>query len=186
MSETARTLSGMSEMARTLIVGLGSPHGDDQVGWRVAEALRPHVAHLSGVAVRTAAVPLDLLDWLEGVDSLHICDACCSAQPPGTLHRLTLRGPGGDNEPSGGAIELATLRCGGSHDFGLPAVLELAERLDCLPERVVVHAVSGCRFDPGDDMIEEVARAVPGLVNSILEELPDARDLTRAITAAAG
>jgi hydrogenase maturation protease len=176
----------MSETARTLIVGLGSPHGDDQVGWHVAEALRPRVAGLADVAVRTAPVPLDLLDWLEGFDCLHICDACCSEQPPGTLHRLTIGGSGGDNEPLRGALELATLRCGGSHDFGLPAVLELAERLDCLPVRVVVHAVSGCRFDPGDDMIEPVARAVPALVDAILKELPDARDLTRAVTVAAG
>lgn len=186
MSEPDRRLSGMTEAARTLIVGLGSPHGDDQVGWRVAEALRPRVAGLLGVAVRTANVPLDLLDWLEGVASLHVCDACCSDQPFGTLHRLTICGPIDGNGPPARGFEFASLRCGGSHDFGLPAVLELAERLGCLPDRVVVHAVCGCRFDPGDDMIEAVAGAVPGLVNAILEELPDARDLTRAITADAG
>lgn len=176
----------MSEAAHTLIVGLGSPHGDDQVGWRVAETLRPRIAPNPAVAVRTAAVPLDLLDWMNGVAHLHVCDACCSGEPAGTLHRLTLRTGNGDCEQLWNSSSVARLRCGGSHDFGLPAVLELAERLGRLPQRVVVHAVSGCRFTPGADMIAEVAGAVPDLVNLILEEVSDARNLTGAVVAAPG
>lgn len=176
----------MTAALRTLIVGLGSPHGDDQVGWYVADALRPHVADFPQVEVRKALVPLDLLDWLEGVRVLHVCDACCGDSPAGTLHRLRLRSDDRNSGDTQKPAALIRLRCGGTHDFGLPDVLDLAARLHRLPGAVFVHAVSGCRFTPGADMIEEVADAVPRLVMSILEELRDARDVTRAVAAAPG
>lgn len=172
----------MSETPRILFVGLGSPHGDDQIGWLIAEALHLQVSERPDISVRKAAVPLDLLDWLEGINELHICDACCSDEKVGSLSRLQVSTR--DGIPV--FHELEWLRCSGSHDFDPGAVLDLAGRLGRLPEHVVVHAVSGCSFDPGEAVTEELAVRVPAIIRTILKELTDARDVTGAVAAKSG
>src|SRR5688572_26163325 len=49
----------------TLVVGIGSDHGDDRVGWLVADALQTRAP--ADVSVRHAKTPLDLLDWLDEI-----------------------------------------------------------------------------------------------------------------------
>lgn len=160
-----------------LFVGLGSPHGDDQIGWRIAEELRGRVSDSDPVSVRTATIPLDLIDWLDGVDRLHLCDACLSEVPPGTL--LRFEASHADSRLQ--LPELAGLRSRGSHDFALPDVLELAFRLDRLPAEVVVHAVSSRRFQPGDGLSDALRAALPQITGSILRELrPPSSDASDA------
>ena len=56
------------------VVGVGSPHGDDRVGWRLVEDL----AESAGPGVEAVAVaqPLGLLDHLDGCSALIVVDAC--------------------------------------------------------------------------------------------------------------
>ena len=56
------------------VVGVGSPHGDDRVGWRLVEDL----AESAGAGVEAVAVtqPLGLLDHLDGCSVLIVVDAC--------------------------------------------------------------------------------------------------------------
>ena len=111
-----------------LLVGLGSPFGDDQLGWRVADAIEEK--HLPGLRVCRASSPLDLLGWLENVDHLVVCDACQGGGQVGSWHRWSW--------PS---AEVVPLKSSGSHDLGLAAALDLAERLGQLPDRVTIWAV---------------------------------------------
>lgn len=156
----------MSEVSGNslLLVGLGSPHGDDAVGWQIAE--RINEAALPGVRVRNAATPLDMLDWLDGVETLVICDACQAAAAPGNMYHW--RWP---------AKELSVLRAGGSHDFGLPAVLQLAERLGRLPSDVRIYGVSGRSFEPGKSLSKEVVVALPAICDRIVRDLRYARTI---------
>src|SRR5262249_47705143 len=103
-------------MIRTQVVGMGSPHGDDQAGWRVVEALGP--APAPGVTTRAIGDPTQLLDCLDGIDKLILIDACRSDRPAGTIIRATWPDPSLEE------------RAGyNSHSFGIAAVLQLAATL---------------------------------------------------------
>ena len=119
----------MNHKQGCLFVGLGSPRGDDRLGWIVAEELGRRGR--TDVMVRQAAAPADLLDWLPGVNRLLICDACMSPGASGTILRF--------DWPDG---RLATLDFAGTHDLNLPAVLELADRLNLLPPRTTIWSLA--------------------------------------------
>jgi hypothetical protein len=55
---------------RTLFAGTGSPHGDDRIGWLIADALDKLVP--PDVEVRLASTPSHLLDWLDEFDRLDL------------------------------------------------------------------------------------------------------------------
>lgn len=111
-----------------LVVGIGSPHGWDRIGWLVAEELQHRLS--TGWQVRLARVPTDLLDWLEHCDRLHLIDACEVPSPTGSLLRLEW--------PDSRILQSRTQT---AHDFDLPQVLQLADRLGQLPKQVVLWAV---------------------------------------------
>jgi hydrogenase maturation protease len=150
---------------RTLIVGLGSPHGDDQLGWRVAERLALDLA-ASEIDVRTVRSAGELLDWVDGVERLIVCDACQSQGLPGAVRCCVWP-----------AAELSTVRSSGSHDLELASALALADELGRLPGEVMLIAVEERQHVAGSDMSPEVAAAVPRVVELILRELNDARSL---------
>jgi len=123
-------------------------------------------------------VPIDLLDWLDGIDCLHVCDACQSNAPPGTLHRweYSAATPAHPNRECGASrpAVLAGLRSTGSHDFGLATVLELANRLGCLPLQVVVWGIEGRRFEIGVKLSPEMIGIVPEVAAAVAGALRQA------------
>jgi hydrogenase maturation protease len=145
--------------ARHLIVGLGSAHGDDQFGWRVAETLAA-ACDSADFEVRQARTPAELLDWLEGVERLIVCDACQNLGTAGRLHRWQWP-----------ADELSRVRSATSHNLGLTAALELAETLDFLPGDVLILAAEGRNFGPTAPMSSEVETAVSQAVEELRGEL---------------
>ena len=143
----------------TLLVGIGSPHGDDQVGWRIAEQLAIAFDE-DNLAVRRAKSPSQLLDWLDAVERLFICDACRGLGRAGQISRWTWP-----------ARELQQASWSGTHDMSLPAVLQLAERLGRLPPAVVVWSVEGASDEALGAMSPEVAAALPSLTDQIANEV---------------
>ena len=169
------------------MVGLGSPHGDDQAGWLVASELQQrlagqpdaiarrsrdyvavpprrtprdepnaspplqtdrapsflersaHHAERDGfvLACRLAKSPSDLLDWLDDVAHLIVCDCCESLTQIGEL-RLW-------HWP---ADRFVRTRSSSSHQLGLLDVLDLAKNIGRLPPRVEIWAIGGGRFAP--------------------------------------
>lgn len=145
--------------AKCLIVGLGSAHGDDQFGWQVAARLAD-APESSDFEVRQARTPAELLDWLEGVERLIVCDACQNLGTPGRLHRW--KWP---------ADELDRVRSSNSHHVGLTAALELAETLDFLPGEVLILAAEGRNFGPTAPMSSELEIAVNQAAEQLRGEL---------------
>ncbi|MEZ6061337.1 MAG: hydrogenase maturation protease [Planctomycetaceae bacterium] len=174
----------MTTRPRILLVGLGSAHGDDQIGWLIVNAVSESLRDNPDVMVRKAALPLDILDWLDGIGILHVCDASRDDSPPGTIHRLEVTDCG--SLDSAILPEIRRLRCGGSHDYGLGPVLDLAARLGRLPQRIVVHAVTGREFHTQDCLSDGLTDVLPKITQSILNELNDARNVSGAIAADAG
>lgn len=128
----------MCAVTRLLVVGLGSPHGDDRVAWKAAEALE---CDRPDWIVRKAASAVDLFDWMDGVDRLIVIDACRGAGVPGSIMRW--RWP---------AVPLAALRGTGSHDLGLAEVLQTAMRLGTLPPQVDIIGIEVGSCRPGEEL----------------------------------
>ncbi|MGO9450415.1 MAG: carbamoyltransferase HypF [Candidatus Binataceae bacterium] len=99
------------------IIGIGSPFGDDAAGLEVARMLAASPPANCEVieADRPGAALVDLLD---GADTAILVDAVCSGAPPGTIHEL------GFDELGGSSVRFVS-----SHDLGVAAAIQLAQKL---------------------------------------------------------
>lgn len=156
-----------------LIVGVGSAHGDDQAGWLVADELARQIPDGGFISVRKASVPLDLLDWLENVNVLHLIDAYDVA---GCLENLRkFRWLDGqmicqsDNAPAKSVLNQQSARS--SHGFSVPDVLRLAENTGMLPETIVIWAIPGSHFQPGAQIGEQCQNNICKAATEIVAEL---------------
>lgn len=138
----------------TLFVGLGSPHGDDRLGWLLAETL---AAQCPGrLIVKQAGHPHELMHWLENIDRLMVGDACQSTGSPGKIRRWSWPSP-----------EIRCLRSSGTHDFDLAAVLELSGCLGDLPREVTIWSIEAESFYPNAPLSESVKSSIPELVRQV-------------------
>jgi hydrogenase maturation protease len=140
------------------VLAVGSPHGDDQVGWEALRQLRRQLP--AGVVAAAVADPLGVLDWLDGCACLVLVDACHSGAPPGTVVRLAWP----DDRLAGRANP-------SSHGFGVAEVLALAEALGRLPPRVVLMGVDAAACQPGAALSPPVRAALAELTRRVLEEV---------------
>lgn len=115
-------------MSKTCIIGLGSPHGDDAVGWRVVEELDKWLP--LSVRVMTSTEPTELMPLLGAYDRCWIVDACRSEQQMGTITRFTWPDEQIDRRWSVSG-----------HGIGLAEVLELARTLGSIPRETVVYTI---------------------------------------------
>jgi hydrogenase maturation protease len=141
-----------------LVVGVGSPHGNDQLGWLVAKELLQR--SLDCCQVRLATTPLELLNWIEDCEVLHIVDALHGSTTVGTIYRWTW--------------PCAEIQCegwSGTHDFNLPGVLALAEQLEILPKQVLIWGIEVGNNPTDGSQPTESAKWVESAANQIQCEL---------------
>src|SRR5262245_39058101 len=117
-----RVSQGFAERPQVRIFAVGSPHGDDQIGWRALERLQSE--NIPGVQLTALVTPLGLLDHLQGCRAVVLLDACRGGSPPGSIVRLTWPFPT-DECPSAS-----------SHGFGTVATIALAESLGVALPRI--------------------------------------------------
>jgi hydrogenase maturation protease len=149
------------------IIGIGSPHGDDRIGWEVIEALRG-----LGTLRRfgPAAIGVDccdrpggrLIPLLADADFGILIDAMRSGLPPGTVRRLT------PDEVARAELAPGALSC---HGFGLGQALALARTLGTLPSRLAVFGVELAETRPGDGLSAPVRAAIPAVVKLVMDEI---------------
>lgn len=111
-----------------LVAGIGSPHGDDAVGFLVTEHIRS--AGIRGLRCLLARHPIQLVTALNGCQRLWVIDACCSNQAMGTITRLEW-----PVEHSAWPTRSST------HAMGLLDALHLAENLGTLPAITLLYGV---------------------------------------------
>lgn len=136
-------LSQPSTLRDLLVVGIGSPHGDDAIGWIITQELSRSLPHARSIdpigraAFRELRTPLDLVDWLDkpkGDDRparLVVIDAVVSPMPVGHLQVWVWPKIGWEMR-----------RASGSHDIPLADALAIAERLGRLPPRVEILGIN--------------------------------------------
>ncbi|MCA9047375.1 MAG: hydrogenase maturation protease [Planctomycetaceae bacterium] len=159
------------QQGTVLIVGIGSDAGDDQAGWLAAERLAARIdsetaGTFPNVPVRTARVPLDVSDWLDGVGTLVLIDACQSDDRPGTIHRFNWHADHGHLTETECRVRFRT-DAATTHDYDLPTTLKLLERTHGLPSKVEIIAVTGRDFAVGASVSHEAVSAA----DQIAEEL---------------
>jgi hydrogenase maturation protease len=112
----------------TMVAGVGSDVGDDCAGIVAARQL---AAKTGPFRVEVIRHPAALLDRLEGVDRLHVIDACRGLNADQPMLRCDWP-----------AEELESIRFAGTHDMDLTMVLSLAEQLGLLPRRTTVWCIA--------------------------------------------
>jgi hydrogenase maturation protease len=184
---------------RILLAGLGSPHGDDQAGWLMVDELAEALSREDLVECRKASIPIDLLDWIEPFDAVHIVDCgvpdfaeqptdgCCFEVPGvwkflwdgvelvGELERTDDQAVA--SSPPVIASVLKSLNSRRSHDLALVEVLALGNQLQRLSRHITVWVIAGQQFEQvGEASIavqKNVRKAAPQILTSIREQLTD-------------
>ena len=110
-----------------VVIGIGSAHGEDAVGWRVVERLRE--SEIPDVQWIVARNPLEILDRCDGVASLYLVDGCVGPKV-GRLHRMTW--------PD---LQIEQERWRTSHGTDLAGVLRLGTELEMLPPSITLWAI---------------------------------------------
>ncbi|MEZ6133483.1 MAG: hydrogenase maturation protease [Pirellulaceae bacterium] len=133
-----------------LVIGIGSPHGDDRAGWEVIDHLENRVSKPTErpLLLYKAAVPHDILDWLHRDVQLHIIDACSSVDRSVARFEIVQDESSGlqvrsttATSVSQASIVLKYLRSNSSHQFDLLSTLQLAAVLGSLPPRIVLWTI---------------------------------------------
>ena len=145
-------------MPQKWVIGVGSPHGNDQVGWLVADALWQDSPR--DFRIVKVSSPVDIISQTESVDCLWLCDACVGGSPEGTVWRWTW--------PD---ASLESRQFSGTHDFDLCAALRLAEKLGKLPKQVVVWGVEIQACEISSEVSAPVMDAIPKIVQAMRKEL---------------
>lgn len=125
--------------ASTLIVGVGSAHGDDRIGWIVCDRLAGELKTAGSendIEVVKLKSPIELMNWLPEERSakaprrLIICDACSGLGGVGEVAHWQW--------PS---TVFGDLHWSGTHDFSVLQTLTLADTLGRLPQSVDIWGI---------------------------------------------
>lgn len=113
------------------VIGIGSPFGDDAVGFRAIERLRKE---RSLFPAGTELLVLDrpgsrLIPLLENSKAVVLIDAMQSGQRPGTVQSLQLHDL------------LSQAEHPSSHTLGVAEALALAKALSSLPESLLIYGI---------------------------------------------
>ena len=145
------------------IIGIGSPFGDDAAGLEVARMLAE--APPSNCEVIAADRPgAALVDLLEGANAAILIDAVRSGAPPGTIHEFAFD-----------ELDHCPARLVSSHDLGVAAAVQLAQKLGRAPsvgwvigiEIAPASTPQLCRLSP--QTREAVRRAVERVRSSAID-----------------
>ena len=145
-----------------LVLGLGNTiMTDDGFGVKVVTTLSSRY-HFQGPVqlLDGGTLGLDLLPYLEEIESLLIIDALDMRDEPGKIFRLE-----GDEVPRAFASKLSV------HQMGLQDLLAVAQLQGHVPRNLVVWGVQPECIEMHTELTATVAAAVEPVVAKVLEEL---------------
>ena len=149
-------------MTSTLVVGLGSPYGDDQIGWMACEQLKNELGHISEVEFVTC--DRSGLEWLSRISDagqVFFIDAMRSGEKPGTVKKIDLNTTQWNEQ----SVSLS------SHGINFKDAIEVAQSLGDLPGLISIWAVEmdQCHYD--SDLSESVKSVFPTLLQRIKSDI---------------
>jgi hydrogenase maturation protease len=152
-------------MSGICIIGLGSPHGDDQIGWELVRLLESEAAVDESLRLRAcASVGGELLEFWKDAALVILVDAVRGTESPGAVSRISLLAPSDPSVPE-------SVRALSSHGIDLPELIELAEALDVLPPRLLFFGVEVATCSPFSPLSSPVRAALPELARVVRAEI---------------
>lgn len=143
------------------VIGVGSPSGDDQVGWRVVELLQrePRDAGRQWETCICRNPAVELMPQLQDVAGVVLVDAQRTGEIPGTVCRYE----------DGAALVQGHLFS--SHGLGVADVLRLADALGTLPQPLIVYGIEAAACAPLSDLSPTVSAVLPMVRDRILADI---------------
>jgi hydrogenase maturation protease len=135
------------------IIGIGSPFGEDQAGWKVIEMLQQTLSSQSKIEIVSYDRPgIHLLSYIQNLECVYLIDAVKSGAVAGTIHRF-------ENETINECHTLLS-----THDFGVVQTLKMGQALNMLPKKIILY---GIEINPAqnDGFISEVTQQAIQLVS---------------------
>jgi len=151
----------VSPSRRVVVIGVGNEfRRDDGTGPAVVSRLRG-LAPPGVDLVITDGEPTRLMEAWTGAALAVVVDAV-RAEPshPGRVYRIAV------DRPGAGAARTAS-----SHGFGLDDAISLAEALDRMPGRLIVHAIEAADLTQGPGLSPSVENAVGAVVRAVLADV---------------
>lgn len=151
-------------MSPICILGIGSPFGDDRLGWETVHLLKqqPNILKLIPqiLCLETCDRPaVRMLHKLTQVKIAILIDAVKSEAPLGSLHLFSHE-----------AI-MPTTHPVSSHGWGLAESLKLAKELGILPETTVLYGIEINEITFTSELSDSIKIAVNKLAN-LLSQIP--------------
>lgn len=147
------------------ICGVGSPFGEDQIGWRAVEFLEQSrvLQDLPAGMVKTCLCDgfgPRLLEILKGAELVIIIDAMISGAVPGTVQRVQQD-----------SLEVLASPCS-THGFDLASTLALGGVLEQLPSQLFIYGIeievsTASLYPPGSPLNPALAAAMPELIKEV-------------------
>jgi len=151
-------------MPHLTVIGIGSPFGDDRVGWWVAESLAESTrvaAYGERVLVTACRSPAgELLDLLSSADVAIVVDAVRGEGAPGTVYRI-----------EGGRLPPMVTRLLSSHGVHLQTLFELADTLGHSPRAMIMYGIEAGSAAVDAAMEQSVRRAAELVVEHIKRDM---------------
>jgi hydrogenase maturation protease len=146
------------------VLGIGSPFGDDQAGWKVADALKQLISmdanRLHDVIIESHDRPgVGLIELMSGASTVFIIDAVKSGSELGTIHRFK------NNDIFESKHRLST------HDMGVSQALQLASALNALPEQVILYGIEIDLIVLESKLSHQIERAIEQVTIQLKNEL---------------
>lgn len=145
-----------------LVLGIGNLLLQDEgAGVRAVEEFeRKYVAPLGVELLDGGTSGIELLQYIQGKDSLIILDVVKSGNPPGTIIRLE-----GKDVPALFQKRISP------HQLGLSDLLAVSQLTDRMPKQVVLFGIEPKSIETGLEMSEEVGRSIGSLADMVAQEL---------------
>ncbi len=151
----------MSKIKKTLIVGLGSPYGDDQLGWLIIDELTKLQTTPSGLTLFKSKN--NGSDWFHEINNhqqVIFIDAVLSKEPIGTIIEITV-----DN-----LNKLASNRSS-THSVSLGDSISLAMSLDFLKVPVRIIGISIEQDNHFAKISDELIQIIPKLQQQLSSQV---------------
>jgi hydrogenase maturation protease len=169
----AAGFAGRETGRRIVVLGLGNILlKDEGVGVHVAEQLVKLKLGDNVEVIDGGTAGLDVLLSQEPPYKLVVVDAMKGGQESGTIYKARFAG-----EDRNGVREVFGRHEHSSislHQIGLIEALAMAEKTHCAPEEIVIIGIEPEQIDCGLELTKQVARRVPEIINTVLEEIEDA------------
>ncbi|KTC74850.1 hydrogenase expression/formation protein [Legionella birminghamensis] len=146
------------------VLGIGSPFGDDQVGWRVAESLKNQIALQVNISqyvfIETHDRPgIRLIELMKEASTIFIIDAVNSNSEIGTIHRFN------NDDIFESENKFST------HDIGISQALQLGCALNLLPENIIFYGIEINTIEFGTNLSKPVEAAIEQVVAQLKHEI---------------